>query len=126
MLPPLEHFSDSEFKNPDLVDADAALYLDEVRDRYGSTLILTDDARLPDDAPPGSVPTSLHYLGRAFDLQWIQPPSQLARFVEAAIMVAGEWGVDYELELVNSSTDKHIHLGLQKPGYASELIVAAE
>ena len=126
MLPPLEHFSPDQFKNPDLIDADAARYLDEVRDRYGSPLVLTDDARLPEDTPPGAALNSLHYAGRAFDLKWIIPASRLARFVEAVMMVAGEWGVDYELELVNSSTDKHIHLGLQHPGDASELIIAAD
>lgn len=126
MLPPLEHFSDTEFRNPDLVDADAALYLDEVRDRFGAPLTITDDARLPGDHPNGSVPTSLHYAGRAFDLAWIQPAPQLARFVEAVIMVAGEWGVDYELGIINSKKDRHVHLALQRPGHPSEIYVAAD
>lgn len=126
MLPPLRHFSPKEFKNPDRIDPDAAKFLDEVRERFGFLLIVTDDARLPGDHPSGASPTSLHYVGRAFDLRWIQPAVRLARFVESVITVAGEWGVDYELELVNSTKDQHIHLGLQRPGVASELIVAGD
>ena len=127
MLPPdLRHFRVSEFKNPDLVDGNAARFLDEVRHRYGFPLFITDDARHKDDAPKGSSATSLHYQGRAFDLSWIAPAQKLARFVESVITVSGEWGVDYELELVNSLKDRHVHLGLQLPGHPSEVIVAAD
>lgn len=122
----LRHFKSTEFKHPEAVDQNAVLFLDEVRHRYGSPLTITDDARMPEDRPPGSSPTSLHLVGRAFDLRWITPATNLARLVEAVITIAGEWGVDYELELVNSKTDQHIHLGLQRPGQASEFIVAAE
>lgn len=126
MLPAMRHFAPAEFHHPDLVDADAARYLDAVRDRYGQPLFITDDARLPTEAPSGSVASSLHYLGRAFDLHWISPGSRLARFMESVVAVAGEWGVDYELGFVNSLKDRHVHLGLQKPGIPSEVYVAAD
>lgn len=127
MIPPdLRHFKRGEFEHPDMVDADAAKFLDEVRHRYGSPLYITDDARLPDEAPGGSVGTSLHYTGRAFDLHWITPAHRLAHFVESVVEVAKEWGIHYELELVNSLKDRHVHLGLQKPGVWSEVIVASD
>jgi hypothetical protein len=127
MLPiDLQHFRVGEFRHPDLVDPEAARFLDDVRDRYGSPVYITDDARMPEDHPAGGSPSSLHYAGRAFDLKWIQPATQLARFVESVIVVAGERGCDYELELVNSLKDRHVHLGLQRPGHPSELIVASD
>lgn len=127
MIPPdLRYFKRSEFRQPDLVDNDAARYLDEVRHRYGFPLYLTDDARLPDQAPPGASKTSLHYDGRAFDLKWIQPAHRLYHFVQCAMEAAAERGVRIELELVNSLKDRHIHIGLQRPGVENELIVAAD
>ena len=127
MLPPdLIHFRRSEFHNPDLVDADAARLLDGVRHRYGFPLFVTDDARLPGEAPPGASATSLHYAGRAFDLKWIQPAWKLAHFVESVIHESAERGVNYELEIVNSLNDRHVHLALQQPGVESELIVASD
>lgn len=127
MLPPdLRHFKPAEFQHPDLIDGDAAHFLDEVRHRYGFPIFVTDDARLPNESPSGSVGTSLHYAGRAFDLHWIAPAHRLAHFVECVMEVAKESGLHYELELVNSLKDRHVHLGLQKPGVWSEVIVAAD
>lgn len=126
MLPVLRHFAPGEFRWPDLVNHDAAKFLDEVRHRYGQPLYITDDARLTTDAPSGASKTSLHYTGRAFDLHWISPAHRLAHFMESVVEVSREWGVHYELELVNSLKDRHVHLGLQKPGVWSELIVAAD
>lgn len=127
MLPlDLRHFRVGEFHNPDLIDGNAARYLDEVRHRYGFPLVVTDDARTPEEHPSGGSATSLHYVGRAFDLRWIMPATNLAKFVESAVDVAREWDVEYELELVNSQKDRHVHIGLQLPGHQSELIVAAD
>ena len=122
----LRHFKRTEFKRPELVDDQAARYLDEVRHRYGFPLIITDDARIPGEAPPGASLTSLHYDGRAFDLRWITPAHRLYHFVECAMEVANWWMLSIELELVNSARDKHIHIGLQRAGVASELIVAGD
>jgi len=126
VLPELRWFSRAEFRHPDLVDGDAAKFLDEVRWRYGFPLYITDDARMPEDRPPGSSPSSLHYAGRAFDLKWIQPATKLFHFTKCAMEVAAERQVNIELEIVNSLKDRHIHLGVQKPGVESELIVASD
>jgi hypothetical protein len=127
MVPPdLRYFRPSEFRNGDLVDNDAVRYLDEVRHRYGFPLYLTSDARLAGDAPPGASKTSLHYDGRAFDLRWIQPAHRLFHFTKCAMEVAAERGVRIELELVNSLRDRHVHIGLQRPGVENELIIAAD
>lgn len=125
-LPSLRYFRPAEFQHAELVDADAATYLDEVRHRYGFPLYVTDDARVVGDRPPGSSPSSLHYQGRAFDLRWIQPGHRLYHFTKCAMEVAAERRVCIELELVNSLTDRHIHIGLQKPGVENELIVAGD
>lgn len=125
-LPELRWFRPAEFRHPDAVDADAVRYLDQVRHEYGFPLYITDDARMPEDRPPGSSPSSLHYAGRAFDLKWIQPATKLYHFVDVAMRVAAERRLNIELELVNSLKDRHVHLGVQKPGHESELIVAAE
>lgn len=127
MLPAeLRYFTRAEFRNPDLVDNDAALFLDELRHRHGFPLHLTDDAREPDAAPPGSSKSSMHYRGRAFDLKWIQPAHRLYNFVECAMQLARERGVHIELEIVNSLRDRHVHIALQPPGVWDELIVAAD
>lgn len=125
-LPALQFFQASEFRHPEYVDTGAALYLDDVRRQFGYPLYVTDDARLVGDRPPGSSPSSLHFAGRAFDLKWIQPAERLYHFVDCAMRVAAERRINIELELVNSLQDRHIHLGVQRPGVESELIIAAD
>lgn len=125
-LPALVYFSPAEFRHPALVDSEAAYFLDDVRRQFGFPLYVTDDARMPEDRPPGSSPSSLHYAGRAFDLKWIQPATKLFHFVDVAMRVAAERQLNIELELVNSLKDRHVHLGVQKPGHESELIVASD
>lgn len=126
-LPSLRYFHPSEFKRPDLVDEQAALFLDEVRHRFGFPLRITSDARIRGTPQPGgAAENSLHYAGRAFDLQWIAPSHRLWHLVEVLMEIAAEWQVCVELELVNGLHDAHVHFGLQPPGIASELIVAAD
>lgn len=125
-LPELRYFRPTEFRHAAQVDPAAARFLDETRHRCGFPLYVTDDARMPEDRPPGSSPSSLHYAGRAFDLRWIQPATKLFHFVDVVIHLAAERGENVELELVNSLRDRHVHLGLQKPGVESELIVASD
>lgn len=123
----LRHFAPAEFRHPDLVDNAAAVWLDDVRDLYGFPLTLTSDARTAEEnaAASGSSPTSLHLLGRAFDLQWIADPSHLWSFVEAVYLATGERAV--ELELVNGPTDRHIHMGLfPDDGHTSRLLIRAD
>lgn len=114
----LRHFKLSEFKHPELVDETAALLLDEIREQYGQPLVLTDDARTPDEKPEGYSPTSLHYKGQAFDIRSRDMSKEdMWRLVRAVVSVA-DWvagrkattrGV--ELEIVSSATDKHVHIG---------------
>ena len=125
-LPRLAYFVPAEFQHPELVDSDAAYYLDDVRHRFAFPIHVRDDARVVGDRPPGSSPSSLHFSGRAFDLRWIQPAERLYHFVDCAMRTAAERKVNIELELVNSLQDRHIHIGLQKPGVESELVVAAD
>ena len=122
----LRWFQAREFRHPELVDAEAAHFLDAVRDTYGAPLVLTSDARTPEEnaAAQGSSPTSLHLHGRAFDLRWIADPEALWRFVDAVYLVAGTNPV--ELELVNSQQDQHIHLACLSPGRVSRLLIRAD
>jgi len=122
----LRWFRPREFRHPELVEAEAAHFLDAVRETYGAPLVLTSDARTPEEnaAARGSSPTSLHLQGRAFDLQWIPDPEALWRLVDAVYLVAGRNPI--ELELVNSVTDKHIHLGCLASGRVSRLLIRAD
>lgn len=124
---PLRHFQLNEFRHADLVDNAAAVWLDDIRELFGLPLVLTSDARTPAEnaAASGSSPTSLHLLGRAFDLQWIADSGHLWRFVEAVYLASGERAV--ELELVNGPADRHIHVGLYPDeGHESRLLVRAD
>jgi hypothetical protein len=126
----LRYFKLSEFKHPELVDARAGFWLDELREEYGKSMILTDDARPAGVIPPGGSAKSLHFKGRAFDLRirhftW----GDLWDFVGAvyrlnARMPPSERGV--ELEIVWSTKDKHGHIGFPMDGRRNRLIVAAD
>lgn len=134
-FPKLRWFVESEFEHPELLNHDALMLLDEVRDQFGRPLIITDSARLPTAAPTGSSKTSYHYKGQAFDLRIKHFTAQeLWRLVEAVMTVArwvarrraGLSGV--ELEIVWSSTDKHCHIAfkLGSDGGTDEFLVRAE
>lgn len=129
-LETLRHFDYDEWKHPELVDFSCAVWLDDIREYYDAPLTITSDARTLEEnaTASGSSPTSLHLQGRAFDLRYPGTPEEVWRLVEAVFVVSGHRAV--ELELVNSATDKHIHLGLYAPpGTAereSKLIVRAD
>lgn len=123
----LRHFQLTEFRHHELVDNAAAVWLDDIRDLYGFPLELTSDARTAEEnsAASGSSPTSLHLLGRAFDIKWIDDPEHLWQFVEAVYLASGERPV--ELELVNSAQDRHVHIGLYpNGGHHSRLLIRAD
>lgn len=129
----LKHFALNEFKHPELVNEKAAEFLDELREQFGQPLTLTDDARLPTDLPTGTPGPgkSLHYVGQAFDLR-IHDFDDLTlwKLVNAAINV-GNWVArgnfgGMELELVWSSTDKHMHVGFFLDGRANRLSIRTE
>lgn len=124
----LQDFAPHEFRNWDLVEQQAADALQAIREAYGRSLTLTSDARTPAEnaAASGSSPTSLHLLGRAFDLRWISDPISLWRFVAAVFHVAVMQDLSVELELVHSATDQHIHLGFYPTQRPSQIIVRAD
>ena len=119
----LVHFQLSEFRHPELVDAQAAVMLDEVRDRYNKPLVLTSDARTPEEnaALAGSSLTSLHLVGRAFDLRWISDPWDRLAFVVAVIGVTRLYGYQPEIEFVLGGAEQHIHLGWYPAGHVGQL-----
>jgi len=128
----LRWFKAAEFHHPDLVDHAAALFLDQLREHYGHFLWLTSDARTKaeNSSASGSSPTSLHLLGRAFDLRWPGDEERMWQFLEGFFLTLG-WTPpitkpSVELELVHSATDKHIHFGLFPNDRPSRLIVAAD
>lgn len=123
---PLRHFALTEFRHAALVDNEAAVWLDDIRDACDFPLILTSDARPPAEnaAASGSSPTSLHLQGRAFDLRYPDSAELVWRFVDAVMLASGTRPV--ELELVNSAQDKHLHIALLPEGRQSRIIVRAD
>jgi hypothetical protein len=123
---PLRHFALSEFRHPELVTNESAVWLDDIRESYGFPLVITSDARTVAEnaAASGSSPTSLHLQGRAFDLRYPASAELVWRFVDAVFLASGLRPV--ELELVNSAQDTHIHIALLPDGTPSRLIVRAD
>lgn len=126
----VEFFPLKDWKHPELIDPRALRWLVEVRREFGEPIVITDDARPPGNRPTGSSATSLHFLGRAFDLRiraWSW--ETLWRFVRAVMTVqarmpAAENGV--ELEVVWSSTDKHAHIGFYLYQRLPRLVISGE
>jgi len=120
----LRYFRPTEFKHVDLVDYSAAMWLDSIRGVYGKPLFLTSDARTPteNEAASGSSPTSLHLLGRAFDLRLPSTPEDLWAFV-VAVYRCSQWR-SVEVELVSGPQDHHVHIGLYPNDRPSRLELA--
>lgn len=128
----LQYFVPTEFRHPELVDHSVAVFLDQLRGAFGSSLTLTSDARTAAEnaAALGSSPTSLHLLGRAFDLRWPGNEEQMWHFLEAFFLTLG-WTPPadpraVELELVHGAKDSHVHFALYPNARPSRLIIAAE
>jgi hypothetical protein len=124
--PDLTYFRLSEFRHPELVLEEAVRFLEAVRAIYAAPLVLTSDARTPEEnaQASGSSPTSWHLSGRAFDLRYPGSAELVWRFVAAVVKVAGERPI--ELELVNSKSDRHLHLAVLPPGRPSRMLVRAD
>jgi hypothetical protein len=131
---PLKWFKASEFKHPDQMDPQFLLFLDSVREESGLPFILTSDGRSHEhNARVGGASRSLHLFtaeqgARAVDFgtRWgLRPWVEFAFITEAVIGVSHAIDQHYQLELVWSEKDKHIHLGLLREG-PSQLIVAAD
>ena len=129
-LPPnLRWFKRREFKHPELVDEEAAYFLDAVRAEYGASLVLTSDARtVAENASiPGHSTTSLHLQGRAFDLRWTFTKESLDRLVNAIYRVRDDMDVATEIELVRGPTDQHVHIGVWPDSlHPSTLVLALD
>lgn len=117
----LMFFRENEFKHPELVDAEAAYFLDYVRGVYNNPLVVTDDARTPTEVTArenplqGGSKTSLHGVGRAFDLRWPVDDTLVWRFVSAVALIERDtrYKSKVELELDHTPGNEHIHLGLR-------------
>lgn len=122
----LRYFQIGEFKNAPLVDFAAAIWLDEIRAAYGHVITVTGDGRLAGDVPSGGSATSLHYLGRAFDLRFPETPELCDLLDRAVTRVSGERAI--EREWVNGSGDRHFHIGLYPEGSPrrSRLLIRAD
>ena len=128
----IRHFQASEFRRPLDMDNEFMVFLDGVRDAYGSPLTITSDARTvqEEEALPGHAepPTSsLHVAdpdngiwARAVDFPWILAGSARWAFTTAVMQVAN--GRPVELEFVPFGTNAHIHLGLFRDTRPSVLI----
>lgn len=130
----LRHFLPSEFRHPDLLEDFAAVLLDEMRDRYGKPIVVTDDGRPLGSVPPsGGARDSLHYpspaqgLGsRAFDLRTRdKTPGDMYDMIHAAqsldkLLKPMQKGI--EIEIVDGPTDKHLHVGFYLNGHGNKLI----
>ena len=119
----LRHFALTELRHPELVVNDCAVRLDDIRELCGFPLVITSDARTAAEnaSAPGSSASSLHLLGRAFDLQWLEDAAQRWAFLEAVYLASGSWSV--ELELVPFGPNRHIHVGwFPDDGHPSTLI----
>ena len=123
----LRHFTQSEFNHPEELEPAFLLLLDNIRDIADTPFFLTSDYRTPDENKiVGGSATSLHMAGAAVDFV-ISPwnAAGLWRVVRAVALVESAYGVTFELEISQSPSDRHFHLGLQKRG-AGELILAFE
>lgn len=130
----LKWFKLSEFRHPELIQEDAATFLDAVRAHFGGPLLVTSDARtVAENKAAGGSELSWHVKGRAFDLRWPATDALAFKLVDAifAVAAADQWRVGHpqqtiELELVYSERDKHLHFAVKDNGSPNRLIVAAD
>lgn len=122
----LRYFSAGEFRNLPLVDYEAARWLDDIRHAYAHVITVTGDARLAGNVPPGGSLTSLHYLGRAFDLRFPETPELCDELDRATVRVSGERPI--EREWVHGLSDAHFHIALYPEGTPrrSRLLIRAD
>lgn len=128
----LKHFTETEFgKHPELVDPEAAYFLDQIRTVYDNVLVITDAARTPQEVVDrqnqlqGGSSTSLHALGRAFDLRWPVSEGLVFRLVASIGIVAQDtrYKDKVELELDFTVGNEHVHVGLRLLASGSTLIL---
>lgn len=118
----IRHFAPTECTQPEAADYEFMVFLDDVRDVYGESLIITGDGRtVAQEAaqPSHAIPpeSGLHVFDlarglfwRAVDLRWIEDPAKRDRLQAAMYRVRVNRPT--ELEWVPFGSNKHIHLGL--------------
>lgn len=130
LLADLPHFALSEFRHPELVEQEAADFLESVRTLYGASLTLTSDARTREEnAAAGGSPTSWHMRGRAFDVRAPADSAGWWRLVWAVQASCDFWHrtkdtvASVELELCPSTSGQpHIHFALKNDGSPNVLL----
>lgn len=122
----LRWFRRSEFSHPERIDNEAALLLDAVRERAMVPMVITQSWRDPGQPiPPGGSATSLHYIGRAFDIRIANRSraEQLA-LIRAGIEVSEEAGVAVEIEWEQlGEAAPHLHYGWYTDHRPSRVVV---
>jgi hypothetical protein len=122
----LRWFQAGEFRWPDQMDPEFVRWLDAVRGAAGVPMVITDDYRQPQDAPPGTSPSSLHYVGLAVDVRtrtWT--PSEYWRVLAAVIAAAERAPGRITAELVHGPSDRHLHLDCLPGGGSAHRLVLA-
>lgn len=120
------YFKLAEFRHPELMSADFVGWLNKVRAEYAFPIVLTSDARTAaeNDAASGSSPHSRHLVGEAVDMEFPYTSNHLWLLVEAIMKCQAARSI--ELEIVNSTKDRHVHLAWLALGKASSFIVTAD
>lgn len=113
----LRHFTPSEFRRPDLMDAEFLRWLDLARTTAGVPFIITSDARTAaENAAVGGWERSLHLRGRAVDLRWPRKRSDILNIV-AGILLTRTMATGYlQVELEVTPGNEHIHVGVYPHG----------
>jgi len=119
-------FKLSEFRHPELMNADFVTWLNAIREEYGFPIVLTSDGRTPEEnaAASGSSPTSRHLVGEAIDMEFPPTANHTWLLVQAVLQTPTMRPI--ELELVHSAADAHVHIAWLPLGRASSLIVSAD
>ena len=124
----VRHFRQEEFTHPEDMLPHFLDLLDAVRDIAATPFRVTSDFRTPEENKiVGGSSTSLHMQGNAIDFViWPWTAERLWALTRAVVFVGEAYGVTFELEISQSPSDRHVHLGLQQPTMPGELIFMYE
>ncbi len=124
----LQYFNPGEFDHPEEMLPRFLDFLDVMRDIAGIEFHVTSDFRsLEENRVVGGSTASLHMQGRAVDfIVWPWNGKNLWRVAKAVALVEAAYGRTFELEIAESPSNRHIHLGLQVNKEPGELILVFE
>ena len=118
------------WKHPEKINPEFKSFYEAIVLESGLSLPITSDWRSSEsNAAAGGVPTSLHVLGSAGDVDLPPKNAKLCwQLTKAVMRVADRMGLEtqVELELVNSAKDTHAHVGLNPRAPGAKLIVRAD